>query len=86
MEAADLMVLVIKATGMILGKLVRDDSGVSGVSGVTNMSYFIQTSFITAASQALVEALELDIATDIVASKKIGNVLSAVLLKDSKET
>ena len=57
---------VVRALGMIVGKLVRDggDRGDRGNRGdLTKASYFLLTATITQASQRLVELLELTINT-----------------------
>jgi len=53
-EADDLTSLVIRALGMIVGKLIRDDSDISDVSDSSDVStkrHVVLTSLITAASQ-----------------------------------
>ncbi len=88
-EAADLTALVIRALGLIVGKMVRDDSGVSGVrdvSGVHNKRYFIPTSLTAAAAQKLVETLELDIDLDRVSSRRIGHVLKKMRFTNTKQS
>ncbi len=55
MEAGDLTVLVIRASGLILGKMVRDDST---VSTIRNVKQFIPTTLVAApaASEEVDEA------------------------------
>ncbi len=77
--------LVIRALGMIVGKLVRDEggiggvsavSGVSGVSAVSGERKFILTEWITQAAQTLIEAFEIDISPDLVTTRRVGRVLT----------
>jgi len=48
-EAGDLTVLVIRASGLILGKMVRDDST---VSTIRNVKQFIPTTLVAAPAVA----------------------------------
>ena len=88
-EADDLTALVIRALGMIVGKMVRDDRDISDVSDSSDVStkrHFVLTSLITAASQKLVEVLELDINLDQVTSRRIGRVLKKMRMQYARKS
>ena len=78
-ETADLTGLVIRALGMVVGKMVRDEGAVSAVrtvSAVSSMRRYMATNLITAAAQSLVESYEMDISVDHVTSRRVGRVLT----------
>ena len=78
-ETADLTGLVIRALGMIVGKMVRDESAVSAiktVSAVSSKRSYVATNLITAAAQTLVESNEMDISIEHVTSRRVGRVLT----------
>jgi hypothetical protein len=87
-EANDLTALVIRALGMIGGKLIRDEGelGDRGDRGELNRKrYFLLTATITQASQGLAEILEQDITPDEVTSRKLGSVLRKMRLPSSRQ-
>lgn len=87
-EVADLTALVIRAPGMIVGKLIREDftiSTVSTVSTVSSKSYFVATTLITSAAQMLIEALELDFNSEHITSRRIGCSLNKMRLTQARQ-
>ena len=73
--------LVIRALGMIVGKLVRDERSISSINSISpiNMEsalhdkpHFISTFTITSGAQILVKANEVDIDLNNVTSRQIG--------------
>ena len=87
-EAADLTSLVIRAMGMIIGRIFRTElvvSEVNTLSEVYKKRQFILTTTITHASQALAEVLELDINPDSLTTRRIGRVLGKMRLSKSRQ-
>ncbi|HRO25343.1 MAG TPA: hypothetical protein PLR07_13730, partial [Promineifilum sp.] len=93
-EVADLTALVIRALGLIVGRIVRDGlvvSVVSDVSDVNNGSevyqkqHFLLSHTITAAAQALIEVHDLDINHEYVTTRKIGRVLGKMRLTKARQ-
>lgn len=87
-EADDLTAVVIRALGMILGKMIKDDSGISGISdrsGIRNKGYFLPTQLITAAAHAIVEAHEMDIDVDKLTPRRIAPLLKKMRLVPHKQ-
>lgn len=84
MEADDLTSLVIRAMGMILGRLIKDEasttSTTSTISTTTNKSYFVPTYLVTGAVQTLIEAFEYDYQLDQVTNTKVGKTLTKMRL------
>ena len=88
MEAADLTSLVIRAMGMIIGRIFRTElvvSEVNTLSEVYKKRQFILTTTVTHASQALAEVLELDINPDSLTTRRIGRVLGKMRLSKSRQ-
>ena len=80
--------LVIRALGMIVGKLVRDEGGIGGVGGIGGIvtkRYFIMTKTITSAAQAITEVQELDIDLNIINSRRLGHVIKKLRLIHTKQ-
>lgn len=78
-EGDDLTSLVIRALGMIVGKLVRDGCTVSTVSTISTIrkeTRFIPTVLVTGAAHSLIGAYEIDINPDMVTRRRIGKVLT----------
>src|SRR5690606_5130303 len=72
-EAADLTALVIRALGMILGKITRDAGEVGDIcedGEVYRRTYYLLTSTITAAAQVIAEAHELDMNLEYITSRR----------------
>lgn len=87
-EADDLTALVIRALGMLIGKLVKEegDLGDRGDPGdLISKRYFLLTALLTQAAQGLAELLEQDINPDEVTSRKIGGVLRKMRLPHSRQ-
>ena len=77
-EANDLTVLVIRALGLIVGRMVREDSDISDISTISDIRSrrrFIPTALITGAAQQIAEVHEVDINIDQITSKRIANSL-----------
>ncbi len=88
-EGDDVTALVIRALGMLVGKLVKHtgDQGDVGVPGDPNkVRYFLLTALITQASQGLAEVLELDLNIETITSRKIGAVLRKMRLPHSRQS
>ena len=88
-EGNDLTVLVIRAMGMLVGKLMRyqGDLGDLGDRGdLSKVRYFLLTALITQASQGLAEVLELDLNNESITSRKIGAVLRKMRLPHSRQS
>ena len=78
-EGDDLTSLVIRALGMIVGKIVRDDGAVSAVKSISAIKKeirFIPTVLVTGAAHSLIGAYEIDINPDMVTTRRIGKVLN----------
>jgi hypothetical protein len=87
-EQSDLTVLVIRALGLILGHTIKTElviSDVNTVSDVYRKRHFLLTTTITSASQALITALELDINSDYVTTRKIGRVLGKMRMNKERQ-
>ena len=87
-EAADLTGLVIRALGMIMGKLVKDEGELSELSEHSELyrkRYFILTSTIASAAQLLIQANELDIDIDRVTTIRIGRALTKMRLTNTRQ-
>lgn len=70
--------LVIRALGLLVGKLIRDDrdiSDVCDVSDIRNKNYMFLTQLITQVAHGIMEHQEIDINYETVTSRRIGNVL-----------
>ena len=86
-ETSDLTALVIRALGMIVGKMAKDEreqaavSAVSAVAAVKSMRHFIATDTITAAAQTLIEVQELDYDVSHVTTRRIGRSLKKMRLQ-----
>lgn len=78
-EAADLTALVIRALGLVLGKMIRDEgTGCTGGTGGTRHTaqFFLTTELVTIASQSLIEAYEIEINIDQVNVVRVGKTLT----------
>ena len=88
-EGEDLTVLVIRALGMLVGKLIsyQGDQGDQGDRcDLSKVRYFLLTALITQASQGLVEVLELDLNNESITSRKIGAVIRKMRLPHSRQS
>ena len=86
-EMSDLTALVIRALGMIVGKMVMDEranSANSANSANLSKRQFITTQTITAAAQTLIEAHELDYDSAHVTTRRVGLVLKKMRLESSR--
>ena len=77
--------LVIRALGMIVGKLVRDEGELSEHSELYRKRYFILTSIIAAAAQLLIQTNELDIDIDRVTTIRVGRALTKMRLTNARQ-
>jgi hypothetical protein len=93
-EAADIgdlcrpTTLVIRAMGLILGKMIREEGGIGGVGGIGGIvtkRYFVLTKTITSAAQAITEVQELDIDLDFVNSRRLGHIIKKLRLIHTKQ-
>ena len=90
MAVSGLTALVIRALGLLVGKMVKDDRGmadvadVKTVTGVNTMRRCIATETITLAAQALVETHELDYDVAYVTSRRVGRTLKKMRLQQSR--
>jgi len=92
-EASDLTALVIRALGLIVGKMIAEAraqgvAGVAGVAGVTgdtrSKQWFVQTALVTGAAQQIAEALELDMNEEHITTARIGRVLKKMRLPNER--
>ena len=80
--------LVIRALGLIVGRLVRDegDMGDMGDMGdIRRKSHLLLTTLITQAAQMLLEAHELDINPEMATSRRVGSVLRKMRLQKHRQ-
>ena len=87
-EAGDMTALVIRALGMIVGKLVRNEGELSEHSEHSELyrkRYFILTSIIAAAAQLLIQTNELDIDIDRVTTIRVGRALTKMRLTNARQ-
>ncbi len=87
-EANDLTVLVIRALGLIVGRMVRE--GCDGCDGcddcdVRSMRRFIPTALIVGAAQQIAEVHEVDINIDQVTSRRIASSLKKMRFTNQRE-
>jgi len=89
-EVSDLTALVIRALGMLMGKMVKDEraeadnAAVSSNAAVYSVNRFIATDTITAAAQVLIEAQELDYDVTHVTTRRVGHVLKKMRLQHGR--
>ncbi len=87
-ERSDVTALIIRALGMLVGKMIRD-SGVTSTRSTTSttnsVKWFVQTTLVTAAAQQLAEALEIDINTDRLTTTKVGRIMTKMRLERERQ-
>ena len=93
-ETSDLTVLVIRALGLIVGRMIRGEGVKSdeGDTGDTRSSsdtrykkWFIQTSLITGAAQQIAEVHEVDMSPDRITGARVGRVLNKMRLSRDRQ-
>ena len=90
MEMSDLTALVIRALGLVVGKIVKDelddvaDVAVYADVAVLSVKRLIATDTITSAAQALIETNELDYDTSQVTTRRVGHVLKKMRFSNGR--
>ena len=87
-ETADLTGLVIRALGMVVGKVLRDegDLGDLGDRGdLYSKRYLFLTTLITQAAHSLIDSNEIDIDPQYITSRKVGTVLSKMRFNKARQ-
>ena len=88
-EVSDLTALVIRALGMLVGKMIKDKAGsATGATSTTSASkyvkWFIPTALITAAAQQIAETAEMDINLDRITTIRVGRTLTKMRLTNER--
>jgi hypothetical protein len=88
------MVLVIKALRTIIGKLVKDDAAngdvsanaaINSVSDPYKKTYLLFTTLIASAAQQVAELEEIDIHTDLLTTKRVGQLMTKMRLPKARQ-
>ena len=88
MEAADLTALVIRALGLIIGGIVREESttGTGFAEGTRiTKTYFLPSHLVTAAAQKVNEYHEIDMNNELINTIRIGGVLKKMRFKSHRQ-
>ena len=84
-ETSDMMALVIRALGTIVGKMVKESAATNNEDGEYRKQHFLTTTLITSAAQQIVEVEEIDIHNEYITTGKAGRLLTKMRLPKGRQ-